>query len=237
MMTRIIFSLILAGLMTLTAASQQLPQFNSNDYAGWTYNNPNIELTATNIGSGKVTLYVNQEGLVLTLTSPLFSCQGTDSIAASVLWYTKGSSDPDFVLSRAALTMALDDASGNPLDSVTVQPTETGRNHTLELSLPVPTGANDVRLRFVAWEADVVSSGAIKRAVITAVAATPHEGPTPGDADGNGTVNISDAIALINTILNGDSSGLDLTAADVDGNGTINISDAIALINIILNGE
>lgn len=236
MMTRTIFSLILAAFITLAAASQQLPQFNSNEFEGWTYNNPNVELTATNIGSGKVTLYVNQEGLVLTLTSPKFSCQGMDSITATVLWYTKGSSDPDFVLSRAALTMALDDESGNPLDSVTVQPTETGRNHTLELSLPVPTGANNVRLRFVAWEADVVSSGAIKRAVITAVAATPHEGPIPGDADGNGTVNISDAIALINHILNGESSGLDLTAADMDGNGTVNISDAIALINIILNG-
>ncbi len=236
MRNRIIW-LLTALIAALGAYSQQMPQFNSNDYEGWVYNNPYIELNSSNIGKGRVTLYVNQQGLVLTLVSPVFSCQGADSIAATVLWYTKGYSDPDYVLSRAALTMALDDATGQPLDSVTVVPTAMSSTHTLELSLPVPAGASDARLRFVAWEADVVSSGGIKRAVITATTTTPHDEPQPGDVDGNGTVNISDAISLINYVLSNDSGGIDMTAADMDDNGTVNISDVIMIINHILGAE
>ena len=235
-MTRWTFSLLLAAATCLTAASQQLPQFNSNEFQGWTYNNPNVELTSNNIGRGKIVLYKNQAGLVLTLTSPLFTCQGMDSIHATVSWYTKGYADPSFDLSKAALTMALDDESGTALDSVTVHPTTLGSSHELDLSVPVPTGVSAARLRFVSCEADVVSGGAIKRAIITAVAASPHDEPIPGDVDGNGAVNITDAIAVINYILSNDSGGIDLTAADMDGNGTVNITDAIALINRILTG-
>lgn len=233
-MTRLTLSLLSAFIVCLTVVSQQLPQFNSNEFEGWTYNNPNIELTSTNIGRGKIVLYKNQDGLVLTLTSPLFPCQGIDSINATVSWYTKGYNDSSFDLSRAALTMVLDNESGAPLDSVTVQPTTLGSTHNLVLSVPVPTGANTARLRFVAWEADVVCGGGIKWATITAVTGSPHDEPIPGDVDSSGTVNITDAIALINYILNNDAGAIDLTVADIDNSGEVNITDVIALINTIL---
>lgn len=56
-----------------------------------------------------------------------------------------------------------------------------------------------------------------------------------GDIDGNGTVNISDAVDLIEHYINGTTDELDASVADVDGNGTINVSDAIEIIDIYIN--
>ncbi len=58
----------------------------------------------------------------------------------------------------------------------------------------------------------------------------------PGDANGDETVSIADAVAIVDYILtNGCPTGdFDSTAADVDGNGTITISDAMTIVNIIL---
>jgi hypothetical protein len=55
-----------------------------------------------------------------------------------------------------------------------------------------------------------------------------------GDVNRDGFVNISDVTCIINYILNGDGSNIDLEAAELNGDGTINISDATKLINMIL---
>ena len=53
-----------------------------------------------------------------------------------------------------------------------------------------------------------------------------------GDVNGDGTVDISDVVALVNIILNGSS---DYQAeADVNNDEGIDISDVVALVNIIL---
>ncbi len=57
-----------------------------------------------------------------------------------------------------------------------------------------------------------------------------------GDVDGDGSVNISDVTALINYLLNGNASGINLSGADCDQDGSINISDVTALINYLLRG-
>ena len=57
-----------------------------------------------------------------------------------------------------------------------------------------------------------------------------------GDVNNDGSVNISDAIELIDIIQSENSISVEAyPAADMDGNGEINISDAIELINRILN--
>lgn len=58
-----------------------------------------------------------------------------------------------------------------------------------------------------------------------------------GDVDGNGNVNISDVTALIDYLLSGNASNIQLDNADVDDNGNINISDVTALIDILLTGR
>ena len=59
----------------------------------------------------------------------------------------------------------------------------------------------------------------------------------PGDANGDGNVNISDAVAIVNYILGNASSNFVFEAADVNGDRKITISDAVGIVNIILNGS
>ena len=57
---------------------------------------------------------------------------------------------------------------------------------------------------------------------------------TIGDVNRDGEVNITDAIDLINYVLN-DEGDIDLIAADCHHDGEVNITDAIDLINYVLN--
>ena len=56
-----------------------------------------------------------------------------------------------------------------------------------------------------------------------------------GDVDMNGEIGIADVTALIDYILSGDDSTIDLRAADCDENEEIGISDVTKLIDYILN--
>ncbi len=56
---------------------------------------------------------------------------------------------------------------------------------------------------------------------------------TPGDVNGDDTINISDVTALIDMILSNSTDGN--KAADVNGDGIVNISDVTALIDSLLN--
>ena len=58
-----------------------------------------------------------------------------------------------------------------------------------------------------------------------------------GDVDKNGEVKIADVTALINYLLSGDASSINLQAADCDQNGEIKIADVTALINYLLSGS
>ena len=226
--------LLTTTLMAFSLAAQ-LPQFNSDEFDGWTYNNPNVPLTDSNIGSGKIVLYVSS-GAVLTLTSPTFSCAGMDSINATVTWFTKYFYDSNFDLEKASLTLAIDDMNGTPIDSVTSAPITPGvSTHQLYFSLPIPAGLSMARLRFVSWTGTVVSSGGIKQAVFTAV----NGGPTvtPGDANGDGAADIADISFAIDCLLSGEMAGLDLVAADVDHDGTLSIADVTVLIDLLLTSK
>ncbi len=57
-----------------------------------------------------------------------------------------------------------------------------------------------------------------------------------GDADGNGMVNISDAVYLIGYVFSGGSAPSPLLAGDADCNGIITVSDAVYLISYIFSG-
>lgn len=55
-----------------------------------------------------------------------------------------------------------------------------------------------------------------------------------GDVNGDGLVNIADAIGLVNHILGKSTFEVDELAADANEDGLLNITDAIAIINLIL---
>jgi M6 family metalloprotease-like protein len=59
--------------------------------------------------------------------------------------------------------------------------------------------------------------------------------PLIGDVNDDGLIDIDDVTALIDMLLNGETSQSEV--ADVDGNGQINIHDVTALIDYILTGD
>ena len=58
-----------------------------------------------------------------------------------------------------------------------------------------------------------------------------------GDANGDGSVDVTDAVAVINAYLNGDSSSINAGVADVNHDNVIDITDAVAIINLYLNNQ
>ena len=58
-----------------------------------------------------------------------------------------------------------------------------------------------------------------------------------GDVDGNGLVNISDVTALIDYLLSGNASGVNVVSADANGDNSVNISDVTTLIDYLLSGH
>ena len=57
-----------------------------------------------------------------------------------------------------------------------------------------------------------------------------------GDVNGDGSVNISDVTTLIDYLLSGNASGVNLTAADCNQDSSVNISDVTTLIDYLLSG-
>ena len=58
-----------------------------------------------------------------------------------------------------------------------------------------------------------------------------------GDLNGDGVVTIADVTTLIDYILTGDATGINLFNADCDVNGSIGIADVTAIIDYILTGN
>lgn len=59
----------------------------------------------------------------------------------------------------------------------------------------------------------------------------------PGDATGDGVVDVSDYIGIANYILGNPPAGFNEKAADVNGDGIVDVSDYIGVANIILYGK
>lgn len=59
----------------------------------------------------------------------------------------------------------------------------------------------------------------------------------PGDVDGDKMVSIADVTALIDYLLSGDASSINVDNADVDGDTTVSIADVTALIDLLLSGN
>lgn len=234
-MRQLFFTLLAAIILpSLATSAQELPQFTYTDFDGWTYNNPGVPLNAESIGGSKIALYRNTNGLVLMLKSEPFGCQGIDSIAAKVNWKTPNISNPDFVLSRTALTLAIDDADGNPIDSVTIVPSTPGvSQHILDFIIAVPPGLDTISMRFVSWEAVVSCCGIIQRALFEAISSTQQQ-PIVGDLDGDNMLSVGDVTMLISKILNG-ATDQDIRIGDMDGSGQLDVADVTALIQQILS--
>lgn len=61
--------------------------------------------------------------------------------------------------------------------------------------------------------------------------------PLKGDVNRDRKISIGDVTAMINYLLSGDASGIDLDAADCNHDGKVKIGDITALINYLLSGS
>ena len=59
----------------------------------------------------------------------------------------------------------------------------------------------------------------------------------PGDVNGDGMVNITDVSDLVDYMLSGNASGIDVAAADFNNDGMVNISDVSDLIDFMLTNN
>ncbi len=59
----------------------------------------------------------------------------------------------------------------------------------------------------------------------------------PGDANGDGVVNVTDIVEIVNDILGHPSAKFDPIAADVNGDGVVNVTDIVSVVNIILSSN
>ena len=57
----------------------------------------------------------------------------------------------------------------------------------------------------------------------------------PGDANGDGDVDVTDVVSIVNYILGNSSDSFVAAAADVNGDGDVDVTDVVAVVNIILN--
>ena len=58
-----------------------------------------------------------------------------------------------------------------------------------------------------------------------------------GDVNGNNNVSIADVTALIDNLLSGDPSAINIEAADCNQDSNVSIADVTALIDYLLSGQ
>ena len=58
----------------------------------------------------------------------------------------------------------------------------------------------------------------------------------PGDANGDGLVNVTDIVATVNFIMEKPSEGFNKNAADLNGDGVVNVTDIVMMVSIIMDG-
>ena len=81
-----------------------------------------------------------------------------------------------------------------------------------------------------------VEAGTYRSYIAEIAFQTPLKKLLAGDVNHDGSVTITDAVAVVNYILGQPSDGIfDEDAADVNKDGSITISDAVAIVNIILH--
>ncbi len=89
-------------------------------------------------------------------------------------------------------------------------------------TLYIPHGTKNAYIA-AGWNESIFKGGIVE-----------YDTTTPGDANGDGGVNVFDVTTTVNHILGSGNEGLDFDAADVNGDGTVNVFDVTKMVNIIL---
>lgn len=115
-------------------------------------------------------------------------------------------------------------ANGTKVASKSGRDLEKGESRVVKFSYTAPvSGPCTLTAKIVSEKDQVAANNSTAQFSIEVVPATDK-----GDINGDGSIDVSDANIIINTILSGGTQG------DVNGDGTVDVSDVNALINAIL---
>lgn len=215
-----LFLLILCTVPLFAEQTDTLAIFSQKKYDGWVYNRSDVELDKSNISKLKINLF-NYNNEDYTLTSPVFTCIGYDSVRVSVVYV---STIESVNVRKLALTFKFIDNNDVQLYSTTVDAAPLVEQ-TLSVKVPAKVLKGYARLTLAALKADVDNNAAVRSVLISGLKA-----PNRFDVNCDGDVDIADLNMMINLILH-ITSGYN---GDVNGDGKIDIADINLLINYIL---
>lgn len=190
--------LALAAVMlvhTAATAQESLALFNQNSYAGWSYTRPGFKLDTYSISMNNVKLYRSSSNVDYTLVSPAFTCAGLKTVDVDATLYCTTVPSGTYDLNRGYPTFQLLDLNGGVLASVDVVFAEAQQFHEhLPVSISVPQGTSQAKLRVAAWNADLNSTISVREVAVTAnasgVAAVGADRPCVVQ-DGRGMITVS----------------------------------------------
>ena len=104
-------------------------------------------------------------------------------------------------------------------------------NVTLEAAENMEAGDYEVRISSInlTTKAEKKISPADATCVLTV------RNSIPGDANGDGVIDVTDIVGIANGILGHASESFDAVAADVNGDGSVDVTDIVVVANIILH--
>lgn len=154
---------------TAATAQESLALFNQNSYAGWSYTRPGFKLDTYSISMNNVKLYRSSSNVDYTLVSPAFTCAGLKTVDVDATLYCTTVPSGTYDLNRGYPTFQLLDLNGGVLASVDVVFAEAQQFHEhLPVSISVPLGTSQAKLRVAAWNADLNSTISVREVAVTA---------------------------------------------------------------------
>ncbi len=104
-------------------------------------------------------------------------------------------------------------------------------NVTIETAEDMEAGEYEVRISNI--NLTTTAEKKITPADVTCVLTVRNS--IPGDANGDGTIDVTDIVGIANSILGRASESFDAVAADVNGDGSVDVTDIVVTANIILH--
>ena len=104
-------------------------------------------------------------------------------------------------------------------------------NVTLEATEDMEAGDYEVRISNI----NLTTTAEKKITPADATCVLTVRNSIPGDANGDGTIDVTDIVGIANSILGRASESFDAVAADVNGDGSVDVTDIVVTANIILH--